>query len=153
MLEKNKKDLSQMELVSVEDFVPKDHLLRKINAAVDFDKIYEFVEDLYCHNNGRPSIDPVILFKMVLIQHLYGIPSLRKTAEDVKMKNCPSRYKCTENSKYEKTVTKHIWLDYLETVEDIRYTDGMKELYDRRKETIERVFADAKESPLRSVKN
>ena len=407
MLEKNKKDLSQMELVSVEDFVPKDHLLRKINAAVDFDKIYEFVEDLYCHNNGRPSIDPVILFKMVLIQHLYGIPSLRKTAEEIKMniayrwfcgyylnestphfstishnfkhrfndevvekilfwilneinkagylspeavfidgthikananikkvvkkavpeaakiyeeqlmkeinedreengkkpfddrkppkekivtesktdpecgvfhkgehkkcfayaaqtacdkhgyvmdvtvnpgnvhdsvafdglydrlieifneikyavidagyktpwiakrildsmrvpvmpykrpmgkngffrpyeyvldeyyncvicpenhilsyattnrdgyreyksksyicKNCPSRYKCTENSKYEKTVTKHIWLDYLETVEDIRYTDGMKELYDRRKETIERVFADAKE--------
>ena len=71
------KKLSQMELVSVEDFAPKDHLLRKINAAVDFDKIYEFVEDLYCHNNGRSSIDPVILFKMVLIQHFYGIPSLR----------------------------------------------------------------------------
>lgn len=60
-------------------------------------------------------------------------------------KNCLSRNVCTENSKYEKTVTKHIWLDYLEIVEDIRYTDGIKKLYDKRKETIERVFADAKE--------
>ena len=59
--------------------------------------------------------------------------------------NCPSRYKCTENSKYEKTVTKHIWSDYLEKVEDIRHTPKYKEMYERRKETIERVFADAKE--------
>ena len=47
--------------------------------------------------------------------------------------------------KYEKTVTKHIWSDYLETVEDIRHTPEYRELYERRKETIERVFADAKE--------
>ena len=44
-----------------------------------------------------------------------------------------------------KTVTKHIWSDYLETVEDIRHTPKYKALYERRKETIERVFADAKE--------
>lgn len=60
-------------------------------------------------------------------------------------KNCPNKSKCTENAKSEKTVTKHIWLGYLEQVEDIRHTYGMKELYDKRKETIERVFADAKE--------
>jgi len=59
--------------------------------------------------------------------------------------NCPSRHLCTENQKFEKTVTKHIWSDYLETVEDIRYTPEYKALYERRKETIERVFADAKE--------
>ena len=41
------------------------------------------VEPLYCEDNGRPSIDPVVLFKMVLIQHLYGLPSLRRTAEEV----------------------------------------------------------------------
>ena len=52
---------------------------------------------------------------------------------------------CTENAKSEKTVAKHIWLDYLETVEDIRHTPEYKKLYDKRKETIERVFADAKE--------
>lgn len=60
-------------------------------------------------------------------------------------KNCPDKSKCTENAKGEKTVTKHIWLDYMEQVEDIRHTIGMKKLYDKRKETIERVFADAKE--------
>ena len=60
-------------------------------------------------------------------------------------KDCPSKHMCTENAKSEKTVTKHIWSDYLETVEDIRYTPEYKKLYDKRKETIERVFADAKE--------
>ena len=49
--------------------VPKEHLLRKIDKAVDFNRLYEMVEPLYCEDNGRPSIDPVVLFKMVLIQH------------------------------------------------------------------------------------
>lgn len=65
--------------------MPADHLLRKIDSAVDFTHIYEIVEDLYCSDNGRPSIDPVVIFKMVLIQHLYGIPSLRRTVEEIKM--------------------------------------------------------------------
>ena len=73
------------EIVDTESLVPEEHLLRKIDAAVDFNKIYEFVEPLYCEDNGRPSVDPVVLFKMVLIQHLYGIPSLRRTAEEVSL--------------------------------------------------------------------
>ncbi len=85
MLKKDKKEREQVEFICLEEFVPENHLLRKIDKAVDFSKIYEFVEDLYCHNNGRNSVDPVVLFKMVLIQHLYGITSLRKTAEEVKM--------------------------------------------------------------------
>lgn len=93
MLEKKPKDMNQMEMISIEEFVPEDHLLRKISKAVDFDKIYDFVSDLYCLDNGRPGVDPVVLFKMVLIQHLYGIPSLRKTAEEVKM-NIAYRWFC-----------------------------------------------------------
>lgn len=85
MLEKNVNNRTQVEIICMEDLVPRNHLLRKIDDAVDFNKIYEFVEELYCHDNGRPSIDPVILFKMVLIQHLYGIRSLRRVAEEVKM--------------------------------------------------------------------
>ena len=75
----------QIEMIGIEDLVPKEHLLRKVSAAVDFSKIYEFVKELYCDDNGRRSIDPVVLFKMVLIQHLYGIPSLRRTAEEVSL--------------------------------------------------------------------
>ena len=43
------------------------------------------VEPLYCADNGRPSVDPVVLFKMALIQHLYGLSSLRRTAEEVSL--------------------------------------------------------------------
>lgn len=74
-----------MEFVSLEEMVPQNHLLRKIDAAIDFNKLYEFVEKLYCEDNGRPSIDPVVLFKIVLIQHIYGISSLRRRLEEVSM--------------------------------------------------------------------
>lgn len=72
MLERGKMDRDLVEFVVIDQLVPKEHLLRKIDAAVDFTRLYEMVEPLYCEDNGRPSIDPVVLFKMVLIQHLYG---------------------------------------------------------------------------------
>lgn len=60
--------------------------------------------------------------------------------------NCPTRqHLCTDNAKFEKTVTKHIWSDYIELAEDARHTKRYAELYRIRKEKIERVFADAKE--------
>ena len=74
-----------MELVDTKMLVPAEHLLRKIDAAMDFNRLYEMVEPLYSEDNGRPSVDPVVLFKMVLIQHLYGLPSLRRTAEEVRV--------------------------------------------------------------------
>ena len=83
MLERGKKDRDIIEIVGIESLVPEGHLLRKIDDAVDFNRLYEMVEALYCADNGRPSVDPVVLFKMVLIQHLYGLPSLRRTAEEI----------------------------------------------------------------------
>ena len=85
VLTNNIENRNQVEFVSLEQMVPKDHLLRQIDAAIDFHKIYEFVGDLYCKDNGRPSIDPVVLFKIVLIQHIYGIRSLRRTLEEINM--------------------------------------------------------------------
>ena len=60
-----------MEFVSIEELVPKDHLLRKIDKVIDFGFIREKVKDLYCADNGRPAIDPVVLFKMLFIGYLY----------------------------------------------------------------------------------
>ena len=60
-------------------------------------------------------------------------------------KNCPSRGKCTANSSCIKTVLKHLWNGYLELAEDYRHPPEIHKLYDHRKETIERVFADTKE--------
>ena len=84
MLERGKMERDVIEIVGIASLVPEEHLLRKIDKAVDFSRLYEIVEPLYSEDNGRPSIDPVVLFKMVLIQHLYGLPSLRRTAEEVR---------------------------------------------------------------------
>ena len=85
MLKKEKNMRKTVEILSIDTMVGYDHLLRQIDGAVDFTHIYDLVEDLYCKDNGRPSIDPVVLFKVVLIQHLYGIPSLRQTIREIDM--------------------------------------------------------------------
>ena len=50
-------DRDVVEIVGIDSLVPKDHLLRKIDQAVDFNRLYEMVEPLYCADNGRPSIN------------------------------------------------------------------------------------------------
>lgn len=85
MLTKEQKQRQAIEMLCTDMLVPQEHLLRKIDAAVNFDRIYDMVEYLYCEDNGRPSIDPVVLFKLVLIQHLYGIRSLRQTVKDAEV--------------------------------------------------------------------
>ena len=58
---------------------------------------------------------------------------------------CPTRERCTHSKNCIKTVQRHIWKDYEELADDARYTPAYAQLYKCRKETIERVFADAKE--------
>ena len=85
LTEKKAIERDTLEIMCTEMLVPKEHLLRKIDAAIDFQRLYEIVGDLYCKDNGRPSVDPVVLFKIVLIQHLYGIRSLRQTVAEIEM--------------------------------------------------------------------
>lgn len=85
MLEPAKDKRHQLEVVDMESLVPQDHLLRKIDEVLDFSFVYELVSDLYCADNGRPAVDPVVLVKIILIQHLYGIRSLRQTLREVEM--------------------------------------------------------------------
>ena len=72
-------------MVDIDTLVPKDHLLRKIERVMDYEWLYERLSPYYCHDNGRPGTDPVVLIKMVLIQHLFGIPSLRQTRRDIEV--------------------------------------------------------------------
>lgn len=78
-IERGKDERGVIEMVDTERLVPQEHLLRKVDGAVDFEKIYEIVEPLYSEDEGRRSIDPVVLFKLVLLQHLDGNSSLRGT--------------------------------------------------------------------------
>lgn len=74
-----------MQVVCIDDLVPKDHLLRKIEKAIDWSFIYDIVEDKYSNETGRPSIDPVTLIKIPIIQYLYGIRSMRQTIKDIEV--------------------------------------------------------------------
>lgn len=70
MLNRNQPDLSSnVNVVCFDDLVPKNHLVRKVKHLVDFSFIYDIVETLYSEDQGRPSIDPVVLFKIVFIQY------------------------------------------------------------------------------------
>ena len=73
----------QLSFVSLDELVPSDHLVRKIEKAIDFTFIYDLVKDKYSEDNGRPSIDPVVLIKIVFIQYLFGIKSMRQTIKEL----------------------------------------------------------------------
>jgi transposase len=68
----------------LEDQIPKDHLLRVIDEQVDFSFVRERVKDLYSAT-GRPSIDPEVLLRLLLLGYLYGITSERRLLEEVRM--------------------------------------------------------------------
>ena len=71
--------------ITIEDLVPKDHFLRRLTAIVDFSFIYDEVRDLYSQITGRPSIDPVVLIKYLLIGFLYGIESERRIEQEIQV--------------------------------------------------------------------
>lgn len=85
MTEENEKVRKQLQIVCVDDLVPENHLLRVIDKAIDWSFIYDLVRDRYSEDNGRPSIDPVTLIKIPLIQYLYGIKSMRQTIKDIEV--------------------------------------------------------------------
>lgn len=71
-------------LNTLDELVPKDHLVRKLDNCIDFTFIEDLVEDLYSIF-GRPSVPPVVLFKMIFINIIFGINSMRKTCEECKV--------------------------------------------------------------------
>jgi len=73
----------QVEMIALDGLVPANHLVRKIEAVIDFSFIYDLVKDVYSEV-GRPSIDPVILIKLTFIQYTFGILSMRQTIEELK---------------------------------------------------------------------
>lgn len=70
--------------LSLEQLVPEDHLLRRIAAAVDFSFVRSLCRPFYSHT-GQPSVDPVVLFKLLLVGYLYGIPSERRLAREIQL--------------------------------------------------------------------
>jgi len=69
--------------VSFDSLIPEHHFLRKIDKILDLSFIRELTAPFYCASNGRPSIDPELYFRMVLIGYLYGIASDRQLCEEL----------------------------------------------------------------------
>ena len=85
MTKETEKKREQLQIICMDDLVPQNHLLRIIDKAIDWSFIYDLVEDKYSPDFGRPSMDPVVLIKIVFIQYLYGIKSMRQTIKDIEV--------------------------------------------------------------------
>jgi len=85
MLKKEEPQQAGWEFVTIESLVPGDHLLRKIDRFIDFSFIHERTRHLYCANNGRPALDPALLFKALFIGYLFGIRSERALMREIEV--------------------------------------------------------------------
>jgi len=76
----------------LEKHIPEDHLLRQIDQFLDFDQIRQHLQPFYS-TNGRPSIDPELMIRMLLVGYCYGIRSERRLCEEVNF-NLAYRWFC-----------------------------------------------------------
>jgi len=76
----------------LEKHIPTDHLLRQIDQFLNFDIIRQHLQDYYSHT-GRPSIDPELMIRMLLIGYCYGIRSERRLCEEIRF-NLAYRWFC-----------------------------------------------------------
>jgi transposase len=70
--------------INLDYLVPEDHFLRRLEKLVSFDFVRDITKDYYSYT-GKPSIDPVVLLKMLLIDYLFDIRSERKLIEEVSL--------------------------------------------------------------------
>ncbi|MFC7519085.1 transposase [Herbaspirillum sp. GCM10030257] len=80
------------EVINLEDFVPKDHLLRAIDRYLDLAEFRAHLIGFYSHI-GRPSVDPELIIRMLIIGYCYGIRSERRLCEEVHL-NLAYRWFC-----------------------------------------------------------
>ena len=85
MYTERKSKQNKLEMVILEELVPQEHLLRKIDAAIDFSFINKLCKPYYSENNGRPAIEPEVLFRMLFIGYLYGIKSERRLLQEIEV--------------------------------------------------------------------
>lgn len=76
----------------IDDHVPADHALRQLDAVLNFDHVRNALASYYSHT-GRPSIDPELMLRMLLIGYAYGIRSERRLIEEVHL-NLAYRWFC-----------------------------------------------------------
>jgi hypothetical protein len=77
----------ELHTLTLEGLVPQDNLFRKIQSLADFSFVHDEAKAFYCAKNGRPSVDPIVVVKYLLIGFLRGIPSERRIEEQINENN------------------------------------------------------------------
>jgi len=72
-------------LPPLEQLVPADHRLRKLNRVLDLSFVHDAVRDRYCQDNGRPSVDPEVVLRLFMLQAIEGIRSVRELMNEVQV--------------------------------------------------------------------
>ena len=72
MLRSRKEKQQGMEVLILEQMVPENHLLRKLDRGIDFSFINKLCAPLYSKNTGRPVVEPEFLLHMLFVGYLYG---------------------------------------------------------------------------------
>lgn len=85
LVRKDRSAVAQMGFTCPEAMVPQTHLLRAVHESMDFEFIYDEVKDMYSETHGRPSVDPVVLIKILMLQAMYGIRSMRQTIQEIEV--------------------------------------------------------------------
>ena len=67
---------------NLDEHIPQNHLLRGIDRCLDLSELRQHLADYYSHT-GRPSIDPELMIRMLIVGYCYGIRSERRLCEEV----------------------------------------------------------------------
>ena len=70
--------------INLDSMVPDDHLLKKLDKLVSFDFVRDSTKSYYSHT-GKPSIDPVVLLKMLMVGYLFDIRSERRLVDEISL--------------------------------------------------------------------
>lgn len=138
MTERNTCFRNKSNRVTIDTLVPNNHLVRKLDKAINLDFIYDEVRDLYSPR-GRSSIDPVVLFKLIIIQNIFGIKSMRKTIEEI---NVNLAYRWYLNYDIDETVP-HFGTFSKNYIRRFKDTDIFTNIFDKiLQQAINRGFVD-----------
>jgi transposase len=69
--------------IDIEKLIPQNHILRKVDKIFDLSFVRQLTEPFYCQSNGRPSVDPELFFRMVLVGYIFGIEHDRRLCEEI----------------------------------------------------------------------
>src|SRR5215472_2230269 len=153
--------------VSLEELVPQDHFYRHLERTLNLSFVREFVHETYA-GGGRPSIDPVVFFKLQLVMFFEGLRSERQLMRHAAGKelqfcqrqttersrryrarakdcnHCPLKARCTTSTQG-RSLCRSVDEEVLDRVRAYQQTEAYKKALRKRQAWVEPLFAEGKD--------